>query len=750
MAGSGLSLGSVVDAAETVRDRLDRGQVAILLLAAIAAIASFLVATRLFPYHSLNHDEGVYLQQAELLLSGKLFLQPPVEGPFHPWFFVESEQGLYSKYQPVPAAVFALGRVLGGYPIALAAISATVVAGTATLARELFDWRVGAVAGVLVLASPLFLVQSGVYLPYAVTAALELCFAIAYLRGERIGSRRLAAVAGAAIATAFFARPYTAVLFASPFIVHAVVTLVSTGAWRTPFAGVDDRFVPVDDAQRKLFTRRLVTAGLGILGVLTALGYNAVLTGDPLVFPYQAFAPEDGIGFGHREILGHEENYTLELGIESNRRVLSQLFTEWVALGVVGAALAAAGVLATAGSAVLGRVRGASDRVSAALLGRRVTVAGTFVSIAAGNVAFWGNFNILGALSVEDDGLIHSLGPYYHYDMLVPTALFGAVAAVWAVDWLGRATAPRLPDGVTAARVAVVAIVVAAGVGAPVAADTAEAPLEHNAGVSEELGDAYEPFERAGGLSMGNAAIGGNKTEEETLTFIPPVYGPWLNHPFQAIRNDPDYDGRSLYAIGDYDEIDVAAANPDHTLRRYVIRGAWNPVDGESVVAELRPVERISGDSVRLDAAVGIPEGTQSVSVRAGGDAGETYAVANATEGSLELNLTVEDSQAELDGPSLDSEERFEVAERDELTLTVFVETGPSSGFSYQLIFPVDTGGDEVRALSATRERCPVPDRCVPAALGPSPPDQFANTRVVGVSSSYPRRCGRFFGVEIP
>ncbi|KPN31587.1 hypothetical protein SY89_02335 [Halolamina pelagica] len=65
----------------------------------------------------------------------------------------------------------------------------------------------------------------------------------------------------------------------------------------------------------------------------------------------------------------------------------------------------------------------------------------------------------------------------------------------------------------------------------------------------------------------------------------------------------------------------------------------------------------------------------------------------------------------------------------------MFVSTGPSTGYSYQLVFPVDTSGDEVRALSPTRERCPVPDRCVPAGLGPSPPGQFANATVESVSS---------------
>ncbi len=729
---SSVDVDTATDTARSIagaaRDRLDRGRIAILLLAAVAAVVSVLVATRVFPYHSINHDEGVYLQQAEMLLSGKLFMQPPVDGPFHPWFFVVSEQGLYSKYQPVPAAVFALGRVLGGYPIALAGISAGVVAGTAALARELFDWRVGAVAGVLVLASPLFLVHSGVYLPYAVTAAFELCFAVAYLRGERTGSRRMAAVAGAAIAIAFFARPFTAVLFASPFILHAVVTLARTGAWRAPFADVTDR-------QQELFVRRLLTAGLGMVGVVAALAYNVLVTGEPFVFPYQAFAPEDGPGFGHREILGHEENYTLELGIESNRRVLTQLFTEWVAMGTAGAALALGGVFATAGSAIRGRVQDAAERASTGLLARRAVVAGMFVSIAAGNVAFWGNFNILGALTVQDDGLIHSLGPYYHYDMVVPTAVFGAVAAVWAADWVGNAVAERVPAAVTGQGIAVAALVVAAGIGGPAAVTAAERPLEHNAGISEELAAAYEPFEEEGGLSMGNAAIGGNQTDRKTLTFLTPVYGPWLNHPFQAVRNDPEFDGPSLYALGDYDELDVAAASPDHELRRYVMRGAWNPVDGEGVTAELRPVDRVSGESVRLDAAVGIPESAESVSIRAGGDGGQTYAAANDSAGALELTLTVNESTATLAGEGVRSAGTFDVENRDELRVTVFVSTGPGSGFSYQLVFPVDTGGDEVRTLSPTRERCPVPDRCVPAGLGPSMPGQFANATVEAVSA---------------
>jgi FlaG/FlaF family flagellin (archaellin) len=701
------------------RDRLDGGWIAILLLGAIAAVVSVVVATRLFPYHSLNHDEGVYLQQAELLRAGRLFLRPPVDGPYRPWFFVDGPQGLYSKYSPVTPAVFALGRMLGAYPIALAGISATVVAGTATVGRELFDARVGVLAGVLLLASPLFLLHSGTYLPYAGTAAFEVVFAYAYLRAERTGSRRLATLAGLAIGVAFFARPYTAVLFAAPFIVHACASLARSGAWRAPFARIGDD-------ERAMVARRLATAGLGVVGVAVTLGYNAVVTGDPLVFPFLAFAPEDGVGFGHRELLGHEVQYTPELALEANGRVLATLFTDWVAMGVVGTALAAAGVAA---AVVVARRRGLT-----ALSWRRGALAGMFLTIPAGNVAFWGNFNVLGRLDVATDGLIYHLGPYYHYDLLIPTAIFGAVAAVWGLDRLHAFLHSRLSPDVPADRIVVAAMVVAAGVGGVVAVDTASGPIERNAAVSEELAAAYAPFEEQGGLSAGNAVLDGNQPAEPTLTFLPTAYGPWLNHPFQVVRNDPDFDGRSLYVLGDIRELDVAAAHPNHSLRRYVYRGVWNPVDGEPVTAELRPVQRVSGESVRLDAAVGVPAGAESVSIRAGGDAGQTYTAANASEGTLNLSLVVGDGEARLSGPRLSDTGTFAVADRDEIRITVFVSTGPSSGFSYELVFPVETDENGVRALSPTRERCPVPDRCVPAGLGPSPPGTFANTTLLGES----------------
>src|SRR6056297_3415398 len=154
-------------------------------LSLVAGAVVLLVATELFPYHTTNHDEAVYLQQAAMLLEGQLSLYPPVPDSFRPWFFVRDGGRLYPKYAPVPAATFAVGKLLGNARFSLALVGAGSVALTAAIASEAFDRRTGLLAGVFLLVSPLFLVDSSVFLPYATTTFWNLLFAFAYVRSAR-------------------------------------------------------------------------------------------------------------------------------------------------------------------------------------------------------------------------------------------------------------------------------------------------------------------------------------------------------------------------------------------------------------------------------------------------------------------------------------------------------------------------------------------------------------------------------------
>jgi hypothetical protein len=528
---------------------------------------------------------------------------------------------------------------------------------------------------VLLVASPLFLLQSAVFLSYLPTFALLLGFAWAYLRADRLEDHRWAALAGGFAGTAFFSRPYTAVLFALPFVAHAVASVYRGG--------------------RSTVARQSTTAAVGLLGVGLALAYNWRLTGAPLTFPYQAFGPHDGPGFGRRALVGHEVVYDLPLAVESTLIVLEAYATRWSVAAPLGVLCALAGV-----GAVLRRGRRADPR--------RLVLAGVAVSVVTGQFAFWGSFNAIGNLDAPGLGLMGHLGPYYHVALLLPTVAFGGFAVVRATEWLR----PRLADldrrsGIAAS---VALLVLLSGVSG-VAVATVGDPVRQNRVVTDYYETAYAPIDSA--------------NFENALVFLPVPHGNWLAHPFQDLRNDPDFDGDVVYAQ-DRRVFAVLDGFPDRTPYRYGYRGEWVPPSGEPVTPILQPLSDVGAERVQLRTTAGLPTETESVSVtlqnRSGG---RVRAPVESPAGSLELVTSVGTDGARLSGPSLASPGSLPIDANDTLELTVFVDTGALDSFEYELELPVLVEDGTVRALSPRRRLCVDVRRCgvggtyVPGARGP-------------------------------
>lgn len=670
-------------------------------LATFAAILATLVSTQLFPYHSVNHDEGVYLQQAAMLLEGQLFLQPPVAEAFRPWFFVrQPDSALYPKYAPVPAATFALGKRLGSARFALAGIAFGNTFLTYTLVASLFDRRRGLLAATLLCLSPMFVIQSGLFLPYATTTLWNLGFAVGYVRADQTGRLRWAAAAGVCVGIAFFARPYTAVLFAAPFVAHAVWSLRGRAGTAPSILGLD----------RATVGRQSLTAVGGLAGVTVALGYNTVVTGSPLVFPYQAFAPLDGIGFGYREILDYGREYTLSLALRANAEVVWMLFTRWVTAGPLGTLLAAVGLGALA---VRVRRRPALDRTTQ----YRLLLAGTFLTVIAGNLAFWGNLNVLGELADQSDGLIASLGPYYHFDLLVPTAAFAADGIFRFREQLTATAGSLTPaDRETITTVAVTSLlaVTLVGTSAVVVAE----PVQRNADVTADYEAAYEPFRSDSAGSLDTLVTGPDLSPPtDAVVFLPTPYGDWLAHPFQSLRNDPGFDGDTIYALRER-QFAVQSAFPERDLYRYTYRGQWTPGSGPPVEPRLQEIQHRSGEQVALSLSLGVPESVESISVRLASADGETYYAANSTDAeTLPLTLSVvsrdaENATARLDGLlTAVGNESIPLDGHDDLQLVVFLDHG-TGGFSYRFTLPTLVESGQVRVLSPSVEVCRRPARC--------------------------------------
>lgn len=613
-------------------------------VAAIAATLVYLVSTQVFPYHSFNHDEAVYLQQAAMLLDGQLRMYPPVPEAFRTWFFVTDGGAMYPRYSPVVAALFALGELVWSYRAALAFVAAVNVVLVYLLAREAFDRAVGVVAAAFLAASPLFLIQSSLFLPYSPTTTLNLLFAFAYIRSLRRGSWKYGLLAGAAAGLAFFARPYTALLFAAPFLLHAGITMVRREEW--------------------VVRRNLVlTATVGSLFVAVTLAYNAAMTGSPHLFPFEVFAPGDGLGFGERSLLGYTRNYTPLLALEANARVVWSLLSAWMAGGFVGAVLAGVGLIVGLyveggdGEEVL------SDRVLRALF------AGVFVSVVLGNLYFWGNLNILGGLISADDGFISLFGPYYHYDALLPLSVFAASGAVYLYRRL-REVDVRV--GVAAALVLAVAVT---GVSGMMFAETAD----RNQEITEVYREAYEPFE--------------NRDLENALVFLPTPAGDWLNHPYQYLRNDPGYDGDVVYALdGGRRNFRVVDAFPDRSIYRYSYRGEWEPFGGEKVTPKFERLDVVEGSEVRVSTSVAVPADVRSASVRFSSVGGAVYREVNVSDPTvLEWRVAPGNASLQVDG------ERVSVPlnRSDRVTLELyFVRDGLGSELYRQELLVRSSEGD--------------------------------------------------------
>ncbi|MFC7226803.1 glycosyltransferase family 39 protein [Salinirubellus salinus] len=671
--------------------RPPRETVALGAIALVSAALALYTSVELLPYHSLNHDEGVYLQQARLLLDGRLWFASEVPEAFRWWFFVEDGARLYPKYAPVPPGVFALAMALGEARLALAFVAFANVFLVGLLTAEAFDRRVGVVAGGVAAATPLFVVQSATFLPYATTTMFNLAFALGYVRSVRRDSLGYAAFAGVALGLAFFSRPYTAVLFALPFVLHAMYALLD--------AALEEKY----DVLVRSFGRNALLAVLGLAGVATALYYNSLTTGDPFVFPYQAFAPLDGLGFGERRILSYDRVYTPALALEANGRVVFAYLTRWAFAPPVGPVVALLGLVLTVGplADVVGprAVARRADRVYNAYDETlRVTFAAVAVTVTAGNVLFWGNLNVLADLPDPNDGLIAVLGPFYHFDLLLPFSAFTAAGLV--VSW--RRLREAAEEGDLSTRDTRVALGVLLVAGLAVAGVTTvgalDDPVERHATYTDRYEQAYAPFQSRAGGDWERGPFGSDPAFEDALVFVPNPYGDWLGHPFQSLQNDGDLRGPVVYALdrGPDEDFAVLDAHPDRDLYRYTYRGPWTPDPRPDVVASIQRLQVQQGSSHAIRTTVGVVGEPSSVRLEVG-DRAAVYDVTADPTGNLTVPWSVQPGAARVTGdgfvPRGDGRVGYDGAAEVSLAVTFVQEGGATVTYRQEATVRETTDG---------------------------------------------------------
>lgn len=369
--------------------RWGRPQLVVAIAAVLSAVVAMLLSRFLFPHLSVDNDEPIYRLQAQALASGHLFPVAPADADaYRPWLAIVRNGHYILKYTPVVPGLLALSLLVSGsFLPALGAVAAGTVVATYLLAQEVHrDRRVAATAAVLMAASPLVLIQSGLLLPYLPSLLLIELAMWGALRWRRTAGWAPLVAAGLAAGLAVAARPFDAVLLLGPL---GAWLLVTTGGRRLRlFAGV-------------------VAGAAAPLALL--LAYDAAATGDPLRMPFNLLEKSDKLGFGARRLFPTDKAHQFGLvdGLAGVGRHLQALGTGWVAGGVL--------LLA---AAVYGVRRGRSGSAGVVL-----AVGG--VALCVGYIPFWGAWN-----AALIWGGIRWIGPFYFTVLLLPLVVLGARGAV--------------------------------------------------------------------------------------------------------------------------------------------------------------------------------------------------------------------------------------------------------------------------------------------------------------------------------
>lgn len=356
-------------------------------LMGIAGLLITLSITLVFRQTEMTDDENAYLFQARTLLLGRVVNPPPpVRKSFDNVFLINDGRQWTGKYSLGHPAVVALGLLAGskyGMTVLVSVLSIVLVYG---IARRL-EWerRTALLAALLMAASPFFYLVSSSLLSHTTAGFALACFFALFLRARNHAGRPAGLVAafagGLALGLAFNIRPLTAVGYALPFGVLAASDLIARrrGTWTFLLSW---------------------SAGILVMAAATALSNQAV-TGDPLLFPFTYYNPEERIGFGP---YGHTPAMAVSNLAVSMVRLNSFLFGFPVSLLLAAVPFA---FRMTTG-----------DRLAAGIVG----------SLSAAYLFYW-------APGVSD------LGPVYYYEMLVPLVLLSARGAALSHGWLSK----RLP-----------------------------------------------------------------------------------------------------------------------------------------------------------------------------------------------------------------------------------------------------------------------------------------------------------------
>jgi hypothetical protein len=267
--------------------------------------ASWYVAFALFDRSPHILDAVSYTFQARTFVSGALWAPPPpIEEAFPIPFSVLWHRRWFAQYPPGTASVLALGYLLRLPWLVEPLMGAGAILLLALTTRRQYGPGTALLVVLLTATSPFLLLIAGSFLshvPALFCVGIALYAATRYVEQPR--ARTLGVVA-AALGAALLTRELVGVLYG--------FALLFPLAWHGVLA-----------RGHKFRTDLLVAGGISLAAVVLYLGYNAAVTGNPLLLPRMLFNSRDVLGFG--KDIGFYGEHTLASGLVNAEQQLVSL-----------------------------------------------------------------------------------------------------------------------------------------------------------------------------------------------------------------------------------------------------------------------------------------------------------------------------------------------------------------------------------------------------------------------------------------
>ncbi len=248
----------------------------------LCALLVFLF-TNLMSYFIFDHiphinDEIVYLFQAQIFLSGKLYYASPCGKEFFDFTHMINNGNWYGQYPFGYPLLLVLGVLLNAPWIVNPLFAAFSIIIFFFLGKEIYDEKTGIIAAALGTVSIWFLLMSSTMMSHTSCMFFTSVFLLFLFRSLKNPSLTNGMMAGLGLGMAFLIRPYTAFFISLPFLIFYAFRLLKN--------------------LRKNLKNGAAFTFILILSISSLLFYNYLTNGNLLTFGYEiSHGKAHGIGF---------------------------------------------------------------------------------------------------------------------------------------------------------------------------------------------------------------------------------------------------------------------------------------------------------------------------------------------------------------------------------------------------------------------------------------------------------------------